>query len=263
MSRAKLCESDIYSHLSDGLREQITLHVMGVVDSTNTVAKNFAEARGVSGIHLFIAEGQTAGRGRLGRRFDSGEGLGIYMSLLVDPGLSASDSVRITAAAAVAVCRAVEKLTDLAPGIKWVNDVYLGGKKAAGILTEGRIGEGGRMDYAVVGIGLNLYSRPFGELSGIATDIESEWGNTPDRARMAAAIAEELLRLLPVLASADLAEEYRRRSCIIGRNVTVLTATDSYPARVLSISDECHLTVERNDGTRVTLFAGEVSLRPN
>lgn len=261
MIKRMLSEADFYSRLPDGMRGRIALHAYGIVDSTNTLAKTYAEERGVTGAHLFIAEGQTAGRGRLGRRFDSAEGGGLYMSLLVDPMLPAAESVRITAAAAVAVCRAIERLTDLTPGIKWVNDVYLGGKKAAGILTEGRIGEGGRMDYAVVGIGLNLYTRPFGELKDIATDIESEWGHAPDKSEMAAAIAEELLGLLAQLDSAALTEEYRRRSCIIGRSVTVASASGSYPATVEGITDECHLRVIREDGTRSTLLAGEVSLR--
>ncbi|MBR3862676.1 MAG: biotin--[Clostridia bacterium] len=95
------------------------------------------------------------GRGRKGRSFFSPDGTGIYMSLLLRPQIHAELALRITTVAAVSVCQAIEKLSSRKPGIKWVNDIYMDGRKVCGILTETALASGGRLEYAVLGIGVN------------------------------------------------------------------------------------------------------------
>ena len=133
----------------------VDVRVFREVDSTNLRLKEAARAGMASAPCLLIADSQTAGRGRLGRTFVSPPGAGLYMSLLCAPP-AGTGSGGVTILAAVAVCRAIEELTGLSPKIKWVNDLFLGGKKVCGILAEGL--EAG----VILGIGVNLISPPGG-----------------------------------------------------------------------------------------------------
>ena len=130
------------------------------LESSNRTAKTLALEGAPHGT-MVLAGQQTAGRGRLGRRFESPAGKGVYLSLVLRPSLPMTEAQAVTVSAAVAVCRAVKKLCGLELGIKWVNDLYYNGKKVCGILTEaGADLESGQLEWLVVGIGLNLTSRP-------------------------------------------------------------------------------------------------------
>ena len=130
------------------------------LESSNRTAKTLALEGAPHGT-MVLAGQQTAGRGRLGRRFESPAGKGIYLSLVLRPSLPMTEAQAVTVSAAVAVCRAVKKLCGLELGIKWVNDLYHNGKKVCGILTEaGADLESGQLEWLVAGIGLNLTSRP-------------------------------------------------------------------------------------------------------
>ena len=254
-------EEDIIPHLG-AFGARATLHTFDTLQSTNTVAKEYAEGRTDKVAALFIADGQTGGRGRRGRSFLSTPGRGVYMSLLCYPGGSADRAVAITAYTAVAVCRVIERLTGVSPGIKWVNDIYLGGRKIAGILTEGSVNaENGSLSYAVIGIGINVCKSDFGTLSDIATDIESEVGIRLPRGRLAALITEELLSGLDTVGSAAVAEEYRHRQIILGRDVRVIKPKEEYIARAVDVTDSCRLRLSLPDGSEELLSTGEVSLK--
>ena len=130
--------------------EQPRIFRYDTVDSTNTEAKRLLNA-GDRGNFLVVADEQTAGRGRQGKQFYSPRGTGIYMTMVVHHGRRLQDAVSVTTAAGVAVCRAIEELTDKHPQIKWVNDVYIDDKKICGILTEAALDlESGMLDYAVL-----------------------------------------------------------------------------------------------------------------
>ena len=211
--------------------------------STNTLAKEFG-AENPNTDAVFIAREQTAGVGRVGRKFHSGEG-GLYISFLLHPKIHAAQAVKITALAAVALCRVMEKEAGADPKIKWVNDVYLSGKKAAGILTLGRVGEGGMSASAICGIGVNLLRRDFpAEIRDIATSVEEATGTAPSFCRFAAELIKEFLSLLPRLSDREIAEEYRGRSFLIGKTVTVTEGDRSYAAKVLGITDDFCLSVD-------------------
>ena len=148
-----ISKSDIEAHLND--KNSFSITVLKEVDSTNTYLKNAAE-KGEKDGSVIIAETQTAGRGRIGRNFYSDKG-GLYMSILIRPDMPTERSLFITTGTAVAVSKAIEKTSGKSVGIKWVNDIFIGGKKVCGILTEGTSNfETGQLQYAVVGIGINV-----------------------------------------------------------------------------------------------------------
>lgn len=231
--------------------------------STNLTAKELA-ANGEAEGKVIVAEGQTAGRGRQGRPFYSPHGTGLYMSLLLRPDLSASDSALLTTAAAVAVCKAIEHLSGEETQIKWVNDVYMRGKKICGILTEASVSlESGLLEYAVLGVGINV-ARPLEgfpeELAGTASSIFPD-GASPGgfRNRLAAEILNRFMAEYSRLTDRAFLPHYRERLFLLGRQVTVLQGNAAPRSAVaLDINDDCHLKVQYDDGTVDVLPSGEI-----
>ena len=234
-----------------------------IIDSTNTRAREYAKEHPECREPIvFIANAQSAGRGRRGRSFVSNEGAGIYVSILIYPSSSAEDATTLTAKAAVALSHAVEKSTSATPRIKWVNDLYLGGKKLAGILCEGESDENGNLRCFVCGMGINVYKNAISdEISDIATSIESESGERASRSKLAANIITEFLEIAEGNDAHDVYLEYKSRSFVIGKDVTVLKLSDTFPARVIDIDRDYALIIEREGGERERLFTGEVSLK--
>ncbi len=231
--------------------------------STNTTAKQLA-AQGAPHGTLVVADSQTGGRGRRGRSFSSPPGTGLYLSMVVRSRLPMESAVLVTSAAAVAVCRAMEKTAGKQLSIKWVNDLFLDGRKCCGILTEASADmETGGVDYLVVGIGLNCFEPQEGwpeELRGIAGSVFRQ-GETADRCRIAAAIADELLALCETLPDTAFMEEYRARNFVPGREIFIVQNGTRRPATAKSITDDGHLLVTLPDGTQEELSTGEVSIR--
>jgi BirA family biotin operon repressor/biotin-[acetyl-CoA-carboxylase] ligase len=228
-----------------------------LTDSTNTRAKEYARANpDQKDPVVFIADGQTGGRGRLGRSFVSNSGAGIYISILSYPDGEDYNVARTTAGAAVALAKATEELCDCNIGIKWVNDLYLGSKKLAGILTEGEVNSDGKMAFQVVGMGINVYKNAISdEISDIATSLEGEKIIPPNRSVLAAHIIKNHLA-----EDSGFYEEYRARSVVVGREVTVVKLNKSYPACVLDINRDFSLKIKTDRGIE-DLFTGEVSLK--
>ena len=226
-------------------------------------ARELANAGAPEGT-VVLAATQTAGRGRKGRSFYSPAGTGVYVSILLRPDLAPVVASRITTAAAVAVCDAVEAVSGRAAAIKWVNDVLIDGKKICGILTEASFGmESGRVDYAVLGTGINVYAPQDGfpaEIKQVAGSVLEH--SLPDaKNRIAAAYLSSLLPLYRTLGSAETISAYRKRSLAIGRTVTVLSGEGTRSARALDVDDRCRLLVEYGDGTHAALSSGEISIK--
>lgn len=234
-----------------------------LTDSTNERAKVYAlEHPEDTSPAVFIADEQSAGRGRRGRSFVSNRGAGIYVSILIHPRASGFDATRVTARAAVALSRAVESVTDVCCDIKWVNDLYLGGKKLAGILVEGAMAEGGKTPYIIVGMGINVYKNAISEeISDIATSIESETELQISREALAAEIIREFLSVTENMSDGELFSEYSERSFIIGKEVTVIKLTESYSAKAIALLPDYSLKIEKQNGETESLFTGEVSLK--
>lgn len=233
------------------------------LESSNRTAKTLALEGAPHGTMVLTGQ-QTAGRGRLGRRFESPAGKGVYLSLVLRPGLPMTEAQAVTVSAAVAVSRAVKKLCGLDLGIKWVNDLYYNGKKVCGILTEaGADLESGQLEWLVVGIGLNLTSRPEDwpeELRPVAGSLYPGGPAPVSRAALAGEIARQLLALCPEF---DCLDEYRARCFVPGHWVTVCTGGESYAAKAVAIDDAGRLIVERESGRTEALCHGEVSIRPS
>ena len=225
------------------------------VDSTNTEAKRLL-AEGCQSRLLLVAEEQTAGRGRQGKSFYSPAGTGIYMSLAVHPMAHFSDVVSCTTAAAVAVCRAIEALTDKKPEIKWVNDVYLDGKKICGILTEAVSDfETQTVQSVIIGIGMNLHTVTFPAGLENAASLNAD----VRRADLIARIVNELDAVLGRGYDAFM-EDYRARSMLLGKEIQFLQNGVATAATALAVDDTGGLVVATKEGKKITLRSGEVSI---
>ena len=232
------------------------------IDSTNSELKRRARMGAPSGTVL-VADGQTAGRGRMGRVFFSPAGSGLYMSVLLRP-VSLADAGRITTLVAVAVARALEK-QGVSVAVKWVNDLLVGGKKLCGILAEaGTVGE---ETFAVIGIGINLAEASFPrELADIATSVEAETGRIPVRDEVVADILSEIAAL-DIGGAGDPAamEEYRARCTLLGKEIRVLPLSgDPFDATAVAVESDGTLTVRPitpENAPLVNLSSAEVSVR--
>ncbi len=237
--------------------------VLDEVDSTNNYAKKLVSQGALHGTTV-IADRQTGGKGRLGRTFSSPPETGLYMSVIVRPECDAETAAMITTAAAVAAAESVELLCGHRTDIKWVNDLYINGRKICGILTEASMSmETMSMDYAVIGIGINVRSVKDifdAELLKRASSIEDETGVIPDRNRLCAGIVNRLERVLGELESREFLAEYRRREILTGHTVTATVGNEVITAEAIGIDDNANLIVRTSDGTERHLGSGEANL---
>ena len=236
----------------------IPVYYRPVCRSTMIEAKDLVN-KGVEAPFAVVAGRQEGGRGRLGRSFFSPEG-GVYMSLAI-PGSSIPSPDMLTTAASLAVSRAIEALTGIGCSIKWVNDIYVHGHKAVGILTEGLVNmEEGGLDKALIGIGVNLQQGA----EPIPEDLKEKMiflypsGNAPvTRAELSSRIADEIL----AIQGEDFIDEYRSRCFILGSSITVVKNGVERPAVAIDVDDHAALVVRYPDGSIEALSSGEVTLR--
>lgn len=235
------------------------IYILDKVDSTNKYLKELAN-NGENEISIAIAKEQTAGRGRLGRSFVSNSGKGIYMSILLRPTFGIELSKRITSLTATAVSEAIDEVTKLNTKIKWVNDIYVNDKKLAGILTEGHTNfESGKVDYIVVGIGVNLYKQIFPDnLDNIITTIEDETNELFSINKIIECILNKLIYYYRNIEENIHITEYRKRSYVINKNVELNIHGIIQYGKVLDIDDEGELIVLIND-KKETIYSGEIT----
>ena len=239
------------------------IEVMKIVDSTNDEVKRRARNGEPSGL-VIAAEKQTGGKGRLGRSFFSPKDSGLYLSILLRPKLEVSRAVRITTCAALAVCDAIESATGEKPDIKWVNDVYLRGRKVCGILTEASVSmENGGLDYAVLGIGINVYEPPEGfpeELKNIAGAVAKR--RTADlKNKLAATVVTSFMRYYANIAQGGFREDYSKRLMWKGEQIVAVSGENKTPCRIIDVDEECRLEVELENGEHKLISSGEISIR--
>lgn len=262
-------ESDILS--PEGIKLELDekyrnykIDVYKTIDSTNQEVKRQALEGAGQGL-VVLAEQQTMGKGRRGRSFYSPAGTGIYMSVLFRPSPEQSkDVVLVTTAASVAICRAIRKVLNEEPQIKWVNDVYFRGKKVCGILTEAVSDfESGQIDTVVVGIGINYHVPEDGfpeEIRGIAGSVCTDENMIP-RNSLVAAVLNELFAIYEKLSEREYMEDYRRWSNVIGKDVRFTSGDGWMDAKALDIDDNGGLLVQLDNGEKKTLRTGEITLR--
>lgn len=239
--------------------------VLSETESTNTWLKN--EEAGLPDGFVVIADSQTKGRGRMGRSFSSPKGKGVYLSILLRPSCLPSDAANLTAWTAVAICDAVEKVSGARPQIKWINDPVMNGKKISGILTEMSIeGESGRIQYVVIGIGVNANNESDDfpdDIKDVATSIYVQTGNKVDRGLLAAEMIKALDKMYDSWPNEK--EKYLsayRKDCITtGKDVKLIRNGEERKAFAKEIDDDFALVVRLPDGREETVFTGEASVR--
>ena len=238
--------------------------VYKTIDSTNTEAKKLAVA-GASHGTVVLSEEQTEGRGRRGRSFFSPNGNGIYMSLILRPNLNVQDSVLITTAASVAVSRAIKKVTNLDTQIKWVNDLYMNGKKICGILTEAVTDcDTGCIDSIILGIGINFSLKSNRIPEELKHTIGSLYETKPDhltRNQLCAEIITQVLDLCQQLSDRTFLEEYKTKSLVIGQHILILGNTIQESGIAIDINSSGGLIVQMDSGEIRTLNSGEITIR--
>lgn len=237
--------------------DKISVRVLSSVDSTNTHAKRLAAEGCLSGT-VVIANEQTGGRGRRGNSFFSPSSTGLYMSVVIRPHGAFVDSAYYTICAADSVCRAIEALTKKKPLIKWVNDIFIDGKKVCGILTEGAASlETRELEYAVIGIGVNVTTDSFpDEIEAIAGAVNDKIS----RNELASRIITELYSALCDDYKKSVGY-YRERSLVISKTVSFIKNNIHYTGECLDVLDDGQLLIRLENGETMTLNSGEVSVK--
>lgn len=269
VSNKGYCMSDDNDIISaDSIKKYLTVPINNIevyktVTSTNDLAKQYALDLKPEGT-VIVAREQTAGRGRKGRSFYSPMSTGVYISVLLRPELTAEKTLYITTAAAVAVAKAIEKISGKEAKIKWVNDIFVDGKKVCGILTEGAIDfETGKMQYAVLGIGVNI-KKPENDFPSEIQNIAGSVFDTTDKEVSSIIVAEILNNFMNYyknLANKPFYEEYKKRMFLIGKQLTVYSGKGSYPAVAIDLDEELSLIVKDENGNIKKLNTGEVSIK--
>ena len=231
------------------MQHQIPVFAYDIIDSTNEAARRFLLANACDRA-VFVADGQTAGKGRLGRSFYSPADTGLYMTYVFRADNFSRETLRITTAASVAVAQAL----DCGARIKWVNDLYLHGKKICGILTETVVTD---CTYVLVGIGINLTTAQFPE------DLQHKAGAVGAplcREALAADICDRLAQAVDSLAVPTYLDYYRQNMLGLGQEITYIEDGIPHNARMTGITDWGELIV-LEEGRERLLCSGEISLR--
>ena len=236
------------------------IHAYETTDSTMDVAHRLAAAGEPEG-SVVVAEAQGKGRGRMGRTWVSPKGKGIYLSVILRPDLQLTEIPRITLVAAVAAARVVEAGTGLKPEIKWPNDLLLGGKKIAGILTELNA-ELNRVHYVVIGIGMNV-NTPADKLPAHGTSLAQERGERVDRLQLARTLLTHLDRIYAQFLDGGMApilESWRQFAGFLGRRIRVALEGRTLDGQAVDVDPSGALLVRTDTGLVESVSAGEVLL---
>lgn len=234
------------------------------LESTNKTAKEMAVAGAEHGT-IIISDCQTMGRGRYSRKFFSPSGGGLYMSIVLRPeAMHFKNPTSVTAFAAVSVCEAIESISTKVPRIKWVNDIFIDGKKVCGILTEAVTDfESGGLDWVVLGIGINVHTRtevfPC-DLQSIASSIYPDEKMSGVRNRLSAEIINRILGFETLPSETEIFEKYKKRLMVLGKKITVIQNQVEYKATAIDVDSVGHLVVQNESGERITLSSGEIRI---
>lgn len=237
------------------------IKIYKTLESTNKTAKEMAVAGAEHGT-VIIADSQTKGRGRYSRSYFSPSG-GLYMSIILRPEvLNFENPTSVTAFAAVAVCEAIESISEKTPKIKWVNDVLIDEKKVCGILTEAVTDfESGSLDWIVLGIGINVYIKTEDFPDDLQTSATSIFPNEKMfgvRNKLSAEIINRILGYDITPREAEIFRKYKNRLAMLGNQVTVIQNKNEYKAAVIDIDAAGHLVVKNENGEIITVSSGEI-----
>lgn len=233
--------------------------------STQQDAMRLAEEGAPEGT-VVIAEEQTAGRGRFGRRWFSPRGKGIWMSIVLRPTQPLAFTPQLTLLTGVAMCRAIRRLTDVEVGIKWPNDLLIHGRKVSGILLESAT-EDQRVRYCIAGLGIDVNLNPEdypAELLQVGTSLKIETGREIERTALIAAVLEEMEQLCKLYAEQGfqpIAMLWEALSVTINRSVQVHTGQDiPVEGTAVGLDPSGALVIETDQGERIQIISGDVQL---
>ncbi len=231
--------------------------VFDTLDSTNNEAKRLIES-GASRPAIIAAATQSSGRGRLGRAFYSPKDTGAYFSLII-PDIAPEAAALITPAAAAAAHRAIFSLSGKRTGIKWVNDLYLNGKKVAGILAEAVRGADGALLGVVVGIGINISTEDFpAELDTVAASLGEK---DIDINELISLTAKHLFAFAENIAEREFIDDYKKYSTVLGKDISYTANGEKHEAHAVDIDRDGGLVIVTRGGEKKTLIGGEISVR--
>lgn len=241
-------------------RRKVNVLAYDTVDSTNNVAKKLL-ADGAQGEYIITAQQQTAGRGRQGKSFFSPKGRGAYFTLIMYPmyqGGQAADFTLVTSAMAAAVSQSIDAVFGVRTQIKWVNDIYLDGKKICGILAEAVVK--GFDTAIVVGIGINI-TTDTEDFPEELKDKAGSLGKSVDSGLLIAQIADRAFSYCDNLQADDIIPYCRERSCVIGKEIVFFEGGREYKAFAEDIDSRGGLVVRLENGEKRVLRGGEISVR--
>lgn len=242
------------------------VRVFEAIDSTNVYLRDQAHAGATEGL-LAIANEQTAGRGRLGRTWNAPPDTSVLLSVLLRPTwLAVSDSFLLTMLAAVVIAEAIEDVTDLEIDVKWPNDVQINGRKVAGILVDVEMQSPDRLEWAIIGSGINVNWQPSNDptITQSATSLAAETGKLVDRSALIRAIVQNYDRRYLMLRNGQheaLRGAWIKRLTTLGQTVSVETARETFTGIAESVAHDGGLQVRRTDGRLQTVYAGDVRVR--
>lgn len=241
-----------------------TLLWFPTIDSTNVQAMRLA-ADGAPHGTVLIAGHQTQGRGRLGRSFQSPQGSGVYLSVILRPDCPPEQLMHLTCAAGVAMMEAVETVSGIRPQMKWINDLVIGSKKLGGILTQMSVDKG-LVRYAVIGIGINCLQKEGDfppEIAGLATSLSMAAKKSIKPEVLAAAMVEALHKMSLRLFSekSQIMEAYKQNCITLDKDIQVLRPDAIRPGVAMDLDEDGGLLVRYPDGSQETVSSGEVSVR--
>ncbi|MGE7949320.1 biotin--[acetyl-CoA-carboxylase] ligase [Lysinibacillus sp. NPDC093688] len=241
------------------------IHYFDVVDSTQIIAHKLAQEGAPHGT-IIIGEEQTAGRGRMARPWESANGTGIWMTVIVRPDVTPQQASSYTLVVAVAVTMAIKTLyKHIEPAIKWPNDLLIKGKKCTGILTEMQA-EADRVQALLVGIGINanqVESDFSPEIADIATSLRIEAGEEINRAALVASILQYLEQFTELYVKegfVSIKKLWEQMSCTIGQRIEVTTLRGRFEGIASGIADEGVLQLTEDNGTVRTIYAGDIKI---
>lgn len=255
---------DLLSQLTHPRTVGRDIRVFKQTTSTNDIVEKLARDGVKEGVAVF-AESQTKGRGRLGRPWVSPAGKGLWFSILLRPPIRPQDTTQLTVAAAASVSRAIRRITGLPAAIKWPNDIWIGTRKVAGILTEMNA-ELDMVRYAILGIGLSVNST--------ASDFPPEWrettsslrmeaGHSIPRATLAVALLEDLeqdYQSVRIGKFEAVAEEWQSRCLTLGRNVQIQMGSRLIKGTAESLDATGALLLRTQHGLLERITGGDVTM---
>jgi len=255
----------ILAHLPTEYPWKDRLYWFDSIGSTNDEAKAMALAGAPHGTVL-VAGYQTNGHGRMGRSFHSPENVGVYLTVLLRPDCKPQELMHLTCATAVAMCDAVEKAAGFRPGIKWTNDLVFGKRKLGGILTGLGLRPDGKVDYAIIGIGINCCQNAGDfppEIADMAASLSMITEQNIDRTKVAAAMTEALWHMDQTLLTGKEAmlNRYRQDCITLGRDVVLVRGEEKRYGTALDIDEEGALIVRYDNGEISAVNSGEISVR--